>query len=35
MSLEYTEMSHYHSFMQYFGDKHSFQTFDDKGKIRH
>ena len=32
MSLEYTEMSHYHSFMQYFGEKHSFQTFDDKGK---
>ena len=29
---EYSELSHYHSFMEYFGDKITFQTFDDKVK---
>ena len=30
--IEYSEMSHYHSFISYFGDNITFQTFDDKGK---
>ena len=29
---KYTENSHYHTFIRYFGLKHSFQTFCDKGK---
>jgi len=29
---KYTENSHYHTFIRYFGQKHSFQTFCDKGK---
>ena len=32
MMNEYSELSHYHSFMEYFGDKITFQTFDDKVK---
>ena len=30
--IEYSEMSHYHSFISYFGDNITFQTFDDKVK---
>ena len=30
--IEYSEMSHYHSFISYFGDDITFQTFDDKVK---
>lgn len=29
---KYTENSHYHTFIRYFGQEHSFQTFCDKGK---
>ena len=32
MINEYSELSHYHTFMEYFGDKITFQTFDDKVK---
>ena len=32
MMNEYSELSHYHTFMEYFGDKITFQTFDDKVK---
>ena len=31
MKVEYSEITHYHSFMEYFGEQHTFQTFDDRG----
>ena len=30
----YTDCSSYYNFLNVFGDEHTFQTFDDKGKNR-